>query len=278
MSRLEFPENWDEMTTDEQNTFHNENSRAPNDWDKMTQGEKFDYFKDNCNCAKIVYDDIWSYLMENSTFKQSYHIINSSYNLRLKKIRNSLIHNTPIYKLFSIIFEGMEQYDPSSRHYYNKPCKCSFEDYDEWVGIDNSIERYYYDISCNTYISEDRMINACFITIMMNLSVENKIKEKVLQMIDISNKYANTLKQKLIEFNKESELSFIKYWKGSNYYYKRLFYSSIHLDSLNIPSRLLKQRYEWNFDAMICGHPKASNGWFAEGLKELEKYIILINS
>ena len=273
MSRLEFPVNWNEMTTDEQNAFYDENSRAPSDWDKMTCGEKSDYFKDNCDCGEIMYNDIWSYLMDNPTFKQSYHIINSSYNLRSKKINNDLIDDTPIYKLFSVIFEGVEQYDPSSRHYYNKPCKCSFEDYDEWVGRDNSIERYYYDNSCNKYITEDEMINACFITVMMNLSIEKEVKKQVLQMIDISNKYAYTLKQKLIQFKDVPKMLFIKRWKGSDYYYKRLFFSSIHLNSLNIPSDILKQRYNWNFDLMIYGHPKASDGLFAKGMKEFEQFI-----
>lgn len=271
MPRMEIPENWDEMTPNEQDTFYNENARPPSGWDKMTPRDKCNYFKDNCDCGEIMYNDIWSYLMNDSKFKQAYNIINSTYNLRSKKINNKLDVNHPIYQLFNTIFNGIKHYDPLTRLYYNKPCKCSFYNYDEWENENGIVENDYYNISCNTYISEDRMISACFITIMMNLSVENKIKERVLQMIDINKKYANTLKRKLIEFNKESKMRFIKYWKGSNYYYKRLFYSSIYLDSLNIPSRLLKQRYDWNFDAMIYGHPKASDGLFAKVMKEFEQ-------
>jgi hypothetical protein len=273
MPRIEFPENWDEMTTNEQDTFYNENARAPSGWDNMTPEERSEYFKDNCDCAEIIYNDIWSYLMNHSKFKQAYNIINSSYNLRSKKINNSFNHKSPMYQLFNVIFNGIENYDQSLRHYYNKPCKCSFDEYDECLGRDNMVVRYYYNTSCDKFETENGIIVGCFFTIMMNLSIEKKIKEQVIQMIDISEEYANILKKKLFEFKDERKRLFIKQWKGSDYYYKKLFYSSIHLDSLNIPSRILKQRYDWNFDTMIHGHPKASDGLFAKGINEFEQLM-----
>ena len=169
-------------------------------------------------------------------------------------------------------------YEPTLRWYYDLPCKCSFMQYNEWESYDGEIEESAECISCETFANLETLIRGGFIVNMFNIFTEPEIKEQLLTFIKLVEKYGIALKNKIIEFGKVDDQIFTSYWKGADYYYKKLFYSSIHIDSLNIPFDILKQRYEWNFDAMICGHPKASHGWFAEGLKEFEKYIDSIKS
>ena len=168
-------------------------------------------------------------------------------------------------------------YEPTLRLFYQLPCKCSFVQHNEWESYDGEVEESTEFITCEKFANLETLIRGGFIVNMFNMFIEPGIKNQILNFIKVADKYGIQLK-KLIEFDKAEDQIFTHYWKGADYYYRKLFFSSIYLDSLNIPNDILKQRYEWNFDAMICGHPKASHGWFAEGLKELEKYIDSIKS
>lgn len=332
MPRMELPENWGEMTPDEQNEFYHENARAPKNWGNKTKQERSDYFHYTCDCADIIYEDIWDYLMTIPRFKQAYTNLKSPYNLRSKHFTYSAFKGKAIDILVVTILDEMEQYsrngvedmrcpaliescrdfytqghlksvqkkhwfsidqklsnnvnndkafpyyqqvyyEPTLRSYYDRPCKCSFIQYNQWDTSYGDIEEEDICISCNTFIDMELMVRGCFTAILMNLFTDSEIKKQILRLIEISNGWTEVLKQKLIELSKNYDLIFTNYWKGANYYYKKLFFSSIYLDSLNIPHKILRQKYEWNFDAMICGHPKASHGWFAEVKEELEKIM-----
>ena len=84
---LELPENWDEMTNEEKDTFYYENARAPSGWSHMKYEERSDYFKYHCECADIMYEDIRDYLMSIPRFKQAYTILKSPYNHSLYCIK-----------------------------------------------------------------------------------------------------------------------------------------------------------------------------------------------
>ncbi len=76
-------------------------------------------------------------------------------------------------------------------------------------------------------------------------------------------------REKLLEFSKQRVMC--NKWRGSNYYYKKIFYKSIYLDSFDIPEYHCRTRYYYNFDDVIYGHPLASNGLCYETLNELKK-------
>ena len=348
MSRMELPENWDELTPDEKDIFYQENARAPSGWGRMSEKERSDYFKHNCDCADIIYEDIRNYLMCIPRFKQAYTILKSPYNLRSKKHTNDIvaIKKKSIYTIILSIMDEIEQYsrlgirpnqcphlidscfefyekghlnsvknkhwfsvdakisriegkhniflleknekfsyyqqvyyEPTLRWYYNRPCKCSFLRNSEWISMYGDVEDEMECISCETFVDFEILIRGGFIVNMFNILTEIGIKEQILDFIKVVDKLGIALKKKIIEFSKiQNDEIFTRYWKGADYYYRKLFFGSIYLDSLNIPNDILKQRYECNFDAMICGHPKASDGWFAEALKEFEEYIEYINS
>jgi len=344
MPHMELPENWDEMTFEERDTFYHENARTPSGWNRMNEKERFDYFKENCDCADIIYEDIRDYLMRIPRFKQAYTILKSPYNLRSKKYINDIVANKKkaIYTIILTImgeideysrhriggpnqcldlldscFEFYEKghlksvqnkywflvdakissmegkhnifrleknekfsyyhqvyYEPTLRWYYSRPCKCSFLRSSVWSSMYEDVEDGMECISCETFFDLETLIRGGFIVNMFNIFTELGIRDQILNFIKVVEKYGIALKNKIIEFSKiQNDKIFTRYWKGAEYYYKRLFFGSIYLDSLNIPSDILQQRYEWNFDALICGHPKASHGWFAEGLKEIKKIM-----
>ena len=60
------------------------------------------------------------------------------------------------------------------------------------------------------------------------------------------------------------------YWKGSDYYYLKIFGVPrilMELDNPDLRDHYLSRTYD--FCDSICGHPMASNGWYFESLTEL---------
>jgi len=75
-------------------------------------------------------------------------------------------------------------------------------------------------------------------------------------------------KKKLVEF--KSEFVLCNNWKGSNYYYKELFYKSIVHDKQDFDENILKYKFDNQFDLVIYGHPKASHGLAYENWLEIQ--------
>ena len=60
------------------------------------------------------------------------------------------------------------------------------------------------------------------------------------------------------------------YWKGADYYYLKIFGVPrvlMELDNPNLRTHYLSRRED--FSDSICGHPKASHGWWTESLNNL---------
>ena len=77
------------------------------------------------------------------------------------------------------------------------------------------------------------------------------------------------LDDRLHELKRENLTPSCHTWKGSNYYYKKLFGISIYLKDTDIPREFYEFRERSYFSDMICGHPLASNGWCNEAMKNL---------
>ena len=60
------------------------------------------------------------------------------------------------------------------------------------------------------------------------------------------------------------------YWRGTDYYYKKLFNNSIYISELDIPNEVIELRINSNFNDMIYGHPLASHGLFQESMDEID--------
>jgi hypothetical protein len=85
-----------------------------------------------------------------------------------------------------------------------------------------------------------------------------------------SEKFVLTIKNKLIEFSKQEDIIRNDKWKGSNYYFKEIFGVPIYLDGI-VSKEHYQQFHSGYIEDVIAGHPMASNGWYAESLRELEE-------
>lgn len=165
-------------------------------------------------------------------------------------------------------------YEPTVRSYYNEPCKCCFVIHQEWLNENGEIDEYITEEdhrSCDTYLPFVDMIRCSFIIMLFNILTESKILPYLLYFNNLYPSWSKMLKMKIVEFNKTEECITTKYWKGSHFYYKKIFFGSIYTHELDIPVEILKKRYEWNFDAMICGHPMASHGICKESMDEIQR-------
>ena len=105
---------------------------------------------------------------------------------------------------------------------------------------------------------------------MFDLMISTEYKEYVNKLFQNNPKFLKVVKNKLKEFkNYEYITTPINYdWKGPDYYYKRLFNITCVLDGL-VPVEHYTYRQNTYFDDVICGHPKASHGWWYESKEEL---------
>lgn len=114
------------------------------------------------------------------------------------------------------------------------------------------------------------MASSCVVTIMFDIMTEKNIIYQSRIVCKNNIEYTDALKNKLLYFKNENHVDCIM-WKGSDYYYKKLFYKSIIHHNSDFDYDILKFKYITDFDTMIYGHPKASHGLAYEGWLEIQE-------
>lgn len=127
-------------------------------------------------------------------------------------------------------------------------------------------------------IDIDKHLENCIIyqKISIYCIIFNSMTDK--NIINISKKYLEsntklnmTIKAKLNSINDIYSLMQCPHlWKGSNYYYNKLFGIPRILDNINIPKEHWIIKENSCLNDSICGHPKASHGWMRESIDQLE--------
>ena len=82
-------------------------------------------------------------------------------------------------------------------------------------------------------------------------------------------KFSEVVKGRLFEFKDEEHKFIHPDWKGTDYYFRKIFGVPLLLSGI-VPSEhfgLLHGRY---FNDVISGHPKASNGWMKDAMDQME--------
>tara|TARA_Y100000389_G_C17462436_1_gene522848 strand:- start:3668 stop:4219 length:552 start_codon:yes stop_codon:yes gene_type:complete len=162
-------------------------------------------------------------------------------------------------------------YIPERRSWYCKDCQNSIDIYEEHEYADYPDDNYFVKrLNCNEKL--DFIIQSCLITFLFETITNKHFIHYVHNLIEFANKFEHVIKDKLL-MSKDKLIC--SKWKNSNYYYKKLFFKSIYLNDLPTDLSILKLHYESNFEAQICGHPRASNGWFHDGLQELIEMDII---
>jgi len=114
-----------------------------------------------------------------------------------------------------------------------------------------------------------KLFNSICITKIFNIMISDDYLEELKLLMQVNPKFKNTVKLKLVTFRNYSVLYPMDYyWKGADYYYKKIYGISSLLDNI-IPLDIYTQRNMLYLNDSICGHPMASHGWYQESLYNL---------
>ncbi len=83
-------------------------------------------------------------------------------------------------------------------------------------------------------------------------------------------KFSKVVKEKLMEFQITPHKFIHPDWKGSDYYFRKLFRVPILLYGI-IPEEHFEKYHSGYITDVIAGHPLASNGWMKESMDEMEE-------
>lgn len=113
----------------------------------------------------------------------------------------------------------------------------------------------------------------------------NTISENDL-LCKVVNRSCNKSNKKILNIIKEKkDYSFFmasSNWKGIAYYWQKIFDIPYYLDkTIDYDNEEFKEHYKFRnniyFHDYICGHPKASHGWYKEAFDELEEMGVFKN-
>lgn len=136
----------------------------------------------------------------------------------------------------------------------------------------NFFEASYCGYCCARYpyymcASENYYLSSASITILLNLISRQNFfpiihSQKFLKFRDV-------LESKINEINRETPV-FSHKWKGLPYYCDRIGFRPDEVSEAGVDASHYAFRKKIYFDDYICGHPLASDGWFAEQRREFE--------
>ena len=136
----------------------------------------------------------------------------------------------------------------------------------------NFFDISYCDLCCARYpyfmcASENYYLSSASITILMNLISRQNFYEIIHSQRFL--KFRDVLESKINEINRVTPV-FSHKWKGLSYYCDRIGFRPDMLCSAGVDPTHYAFRKRICFDDYICGHPLASDGWFAEQRREFE--------
>jgi hypothetical protein len=247
-----------------------------------------------CSCKDIIYNDVEKWFMEDLAFKSLYTSCKERPDLQENKLtKDSNVKNNNFMRVVKKILDTYHRigtaavhgnredtcYFPETRDWFQCPCETEIDIYDVSTedlknGFDpdtntpsNYEDFYLYTESCDTSPGFTYLVKSSIVSFLFNTLTKKEFIGYTLDMMLLFPTFEKTLTEKIVGF-KEQKI-FTSQWKGSNYYYKKLFLKPIYFHEMEIPREILCFRNYTCFDDMICGHPKASHGWAFESLQEL---------
>lgn len=153
--------------------------------------------------------------------------------------------------------------DLSAYHTTYSDMKCVLLNFFEASYCDECSARYPYYMCA----SENYYLSSSSVTILMNL-ISRKNFFKIIQSKRFV-KFRDALESKTNEINRETPV-FSHKWKGLPYYCDRIGFRPDEVCKAGIDVSHYVFRKSIYFDDYICGHPLASDGWFAESRRDFE--------
>ena len=136
----------------------------------------------------------------------------------------------------------------------------------------NFFDASYCGYCCARYpyfmcASENYYLSSASITILLNLISRQNFYEIIQSQKFL--KFRVVLESKINEINRETPV-FSDKWKGLPYYCDRIGFRPDEVCRAGVHASHYAFRKRICFDDYICGHPLASDGWFAENRREFE--------
>ena len=155
-------------------------------------------------------------------------------------------------------------------------CSCGFDELIRNTIYDNVTEDYIEIeevriATCMIYCLEyNRAARCAFVTALFDLMIDPTILPYMNLFMKTNNRFKTTMKKRFKHIKDYEHIIVNSYWRGTDYYYKKLFNNSIYISELDIPNEVIELRINSNFNDMIYGHPLASHGLFQESMDEID--------
>lgn len=246
----------------------------------------------NCDCTKAIYSDVESFFHDSAVFIDNYHHkIKTGKFTAWDVIADPFNRELPICKLlldildviqnfdkhfiddaFEQLMSAMEHadngtvqttvlYDPRERDWYSEECHCPLQLHDHDKNPINTVD-------CCT-INLRTIVTSQLITFLYNFITQDDIIPLVLELIKDNKPLRKVFRDNLLSYHKQ--FIYCHAWKGGDYYFRKMFRKSIYLADIPIGIEELYLKKMENFEAQICGHPLASNGWMNEDWEEYQE-------
>ena len=158
-------------------------------------------------------------------------------------------------------------YNPYEQKWYHDDCPRALYVYAyHTVGNGAPKKQYFKGIKNCCNVDVYKIVLSTMVTFLFELLTHKSVVPIFRKFINYSSVMEKNIVNKLLEIKNKKILC--SRWKGADYYYKKIFYKSIYLNDIPIGKNELLIKYIYGFDNMICGHPKASHGWFYEAWNE----------
>ena len=82
--------------------------------------------------------------------------------------------------------------------------------------------------------------------------------------------FSDVVKNKLLTFHLEAYKMISPDWKGSDYYFRKIFGVPLFLSGI-VPREHFEKFHNGYISDVIAGHPMASNGWMQEAIDDMEE-------
>lgn len=242
------------------------------------------FSRNNCFCKKCAnnIDFVCSEIKEDKDYEYLFNELNIlKKKLKEHNLRNSYLTLTRVLVIY-LKFVNDEKnknqniMDILLNDFNNLLCDKCVED----------IEKNLIDSDCIISI----YVNSYFIADLFNFITEEHILPTFKLFLTNKN-LDNIIKNKLFDF-KGNVFGIPKpksmLWKGSEYYFKKIYGFTIYFFDydpitdtirklIDTPFEIYQQRKNIYLEDYICGHPKASNGWYKEALENVEDLGLFCN-
>ena len=239
------------------------------------------FSSNNCFCKKCAnnIDFVCSEIKEDKDYEYLFNELNIlKKKLKEHNLRNSYLTLTRVLIIYLKFVNDKNQniMNILLNDFNNLLCdKCVDDIEKNLLNSDFIISIYvnsYFIADLFNFITEEHILPT-FKLLLTNKNLDNIIKKK---LFDLKGNFFGISRPKSM------------LWKGSEYYFKKIYGFTIYFFEydpitntikklIDTPFEIYQKRKNIYLEDYICGHPKASNGWYKEALENVEDLGLFCN-